>query len=136
MKLDSEIKLRITSDEKKLIKDISNKYRVSMSEMIRKQIFSDMEEMNQRSKLSDEEFYKVVFWLRKVHNSLGRIERQVQGVAVNVNQIARVANSESDFSDDDLLYAELEKLGSYFDNIKQLSGTTWKGSFDYDDNED
>lgn len=61
MNLDSEIKLRITSEEKSIIKEMSNVYRVSMSEMIRKQIFGDMEELNKRSMMTDEQYFGIIY---------------------------------------------------------------------------
>lgn len=96
MNLDSEIKLRITSEEKSIIKEMSNVYRVSMSEMIRKQIFGDMEELNKRSMMTDEQYFGIVSEISKLSEKVGLIETDLHKIGININQIARYYNSKND----------------------------------------
>ncbi len=80
MNLDSEIKLRTKSEEKSIIKEMSNVYRVSMSEMIRKQIFGDMEELKKRSMMTDEQYFGIVSEISKLFEKVGLIETDLHKI--------------------------------------------------------
>lgn len=130
MKLDSEIKLRITSDEKKLIKDMSERYRVSMSEMIRKQIFADMEKLDRRSTMTDEQYFGIVSEISKLTKSVGRVETELHKIGININQIAKYYNSKNDTSSVSALNDYLRLLDVVSEKILDMSESVRKDIFE------
>lgn len=130
MKLDSEIKLRITSDEKKLIKDMSERYRVSMSEMIRKQIFADMEKLDRRSTMTDEQYFGIVSEISKLTESVGRVETELHKIGININQIAKYYNSKNDTSSVSALNDYLRLLDVVSEKILDMSESVRKDIFE------
>ena len=130
MKLDSEIKLRITSEEKSVIKEMSEQYRVSMSEMIRKQIFSDMEELNKRSTMTDEQYFGIVSEISKLTESVGRVETELHKIVININQIAKYYNSKNDTSSVSALNDYLRLLDVVSEKILDMSESVRKDIFE------
>lgn len=130
MKLDSEIKLRITSEEKAVIKDMSERYRVSMSEMIRKQIFSDMEKLDKRSTMTDEQYFGIVSEISKLTESVGRVETELHKIGININQIAKYYNSKNDASSVSALNDYLRLLDVVSGKILDMSESVRKDIFE------
>lgn len=130
MKLDSEIKLRITSEEKAVIKDMSERYRVSMSEMIRKQIFSDMEKLDKRSTMTDEQYFGIVSEISKLTESVGRVETELHRIGININQIAKYYNSKNDASSVSALNDYLRLLDVVSGKILDMSESVRKDIFE------
>lgn len=130
MKLDSEIKLRITSEEKSVIKEMAEQYRVSMSEMIRKQIFSDMEKLDKRSKMTDEQYFGIVSEISKLTESVGRVETELHKIGININQIAKYYNSKNDASSVSALNDYLRLLDVVSGKILDMSESVRKDIFE------
>ena len=130
MKLDSEIKLRITSEEKAVIKDMSERYRVSMSEMIRKQISSNMEKLDKRSTMTDEQYFGIVSEISKLTESVGRVETELHKIGININQIAKYYNSKNDVSSVLALTDYLRLLDVVSGKILDMSESVRKDIFE------
>lgn len=130
MKLDSEIKLRITSEEKSVIKEMAEQYRVSMSEMIRKQIFSDMEELNKRSMMTDEQYFGIISEISKLTESVGRVETNLHSIGININQIAKYYNSKHDDETVSVLNDYLKDLTFGIREILKVSKSVRGGVFE------
>lgn len=67
-----------------------------MSEMIRRQIFGDMEELNKRSMMTDEQYFGIISEISKLSEKVGLIETDLHKIGININQIARYYNSKND----------------------------------------
>lgn len=129
MRLDNIIRLRVSEDEKRLIKEMSERYRVSMSDMIRKQIFSDMERLNRVEKYDKEDVERIIQHFGMLMNEVGLLEQQMWKLGINMNQIAKQLNRKRGF-DMNELNSRLNEFDELSDEIKSLSNKVWEGVFD------
>lgn len=129
MRLDNIIRLRVSEDEKRLIKEMSGRYRVSMSDMIRKQIFSDMERLNRVEKYDKEDVERIIQHFGMLMNEVGLLEQQMFKLGINMNQIAKQLNRKRGF-DMNELNSRLNEFDELSDEIKSLSNKVWEGVFD------
>lgn len=129
MTLDNVIRLRVTEDEKTVIKEVAEKYRVSMSEMIRRQIFDDLERLKSVEKYDKEDVERLLLSFANLTNEIGKLEQQLLKVGINMNQIAKKYNQNHGL---DLVKLDncLEEFEEITEHLKSLSDKSWNRIFD------
>lgn len=130
MNLDGEIKLRITSEEKEVIKEMAGRYKTTMSDMIRKQIFGDMDELNKKQKFTDDQFREVMMELGQLGSQVGKLETEMNRIGVNLNQIAKYYNQVGNDAAVEVLDEWLNELGTVLNEVGQLTEKGWKVVFE------
>ncbi|HFU3820381.1 TPA: plasmid mobilization relaxosome protein MobC [Streptococcus suis] len=100
-----------------------------MSDMIRKQIFSDMERLNRVEKYDKEDVERIIQHFGMLMNEVGLLEQQMFKLGINMNQIAKQLNRKRGF-DMNELNSRLNEFDELSDEIKSLSNKVWEGVFD------
>lgn len=125
-----EVKLRIDEDDKRLLKEKSDRYGLSISEMIRRSIFEDLSILDKRSKFTDEQFKAVMSELGKLSEELGQVEKQFLKIGINFNQIAYNLNKSGNYDESELM-TKIDNLGYILGGIEssldKISVDIWKG---------
>lgn len=126
MNLDSVLRVRLTADEKESLKRFSESCGYSMSELVRQLLFAGIEQVEQRGKMTDEQFYALVSKLGLLSSNVGNLERQVNRIGVNLNQIVKHYHAKNDREAVKALNGWLHYYRETMEEVQKFSESAWR----------
>lgn len=126
MNLDCVLRVRLTADEKESLREFAGSCGYSMSELVRQLVFAGIEQVEQRGKMTDEQFYALVSKLGLLNSNVGNLERQVNRIGVNLNQIVKHYHAQNDTEAVEALNGWLHYYRETMEEVQKFSESSWR----------